>query len=108
MNPSACSIRSKIISSIPNIEGRNEFLVLEFSLPPPLSERLYIEEEFQKIIWIVLEPQHPTPVLSAPSRTRKRLLKTRVLDMYYDKSHIECYNFCQQCEDHFAIAEATG
>ena len=108
MNPSAYFIRSKIISFILNIKGRNELLVLEFSLPPSLSGRLYIEKEFQKIIWIVLKPQHPTPVLSALSRTRKRSLKTRVLDVHYDKSHMKCYNFCQQYKDHFAIAEATG
>ncbi len=23
-------------------------------------------------------------------------------------SHIECYNFCQQCEDNFAITKAIG
>ena len=28
--------------------------------------------------------------------------------MYYDKSHIDCYHFHQQCEDHFETAGATG
>ena len=28
--------------------------------------------------------------------------------MYWDKSHMECYHFCQQCENHFKISGATG
>ena len=29
-------------------------------------------------------------------------------DLYFGKSHMECYHFCQQCEDHFDTAGATG
>ena len=35
-------------------------------------------------------------------------LKVLFPDLYHGKSHIECYHFCQQCEDHFATAGATG
>ncbi len=35
-------------------------------------------------------------------------LKAKTSDNYRNKSHIECYNFCQQCEDHFVTCEATG
>ncbi len=35
-------------------------------------------------------------------------LKVTTPDVYRGRSHIEYYNFCQQCEDHFAIYEATG
>ena len=31
-----------------------------------------------------------------------------VPEVYYDKSHLDCYHFCQQCEDHFETAGATG
>ncbi len=34
-------------------------------------------------------------------------LKAKTPDVYRGKSHMECYNFCQQCEDHFAICGAT-
>ena len=39
---------------------------------------------------------------------RKGQLKARFPDLYYGKSHMECYYFCQQCKDHFDIAGATG
>ncbi len=35
-------------------------------------------------------------------------LKAKSLDVYCGRSHIECYNFCQQCEDHFVTCGATG
>ncbi len=34
-------------------------------------------------------------------------LKAKTPDVYYGRSHMECYNFCQQYEDHFAICGAT-
>ncbi len=34
-------------------------------------------------------------------------LKDKTLDVYRGRSHIECYNFCQQCEDYFATCGAT-
>ena len=39
---------------------------------------------------------------------RKKPVKAGSPDVYCDKSHMECYNFCQQCKDHFATAEAMG
>ena len=72
----------------------------------PLAESLvakYTEKDLQKILRIVLKARAP------PSDgTRKKLLKARSLDIYCGKSHIECYNFCQQCEDYFATAGAKG
>ena len=38
----------------------------------------------------------------------KRSLKAKVSEVYYGKSHIDCYHFCQQCKDHFETAGATG
>ncbi len=34
-------------------------------------------------------------------------LKAKTPDVYRSRSYMECYNFCQQCEDHFAICRAT-
>ncbi len=34
-------------------------------------------------------------------------LKAKTPCIYRGRSHIECYNFCQQCEDHFATCGAT-
>ena len=33
-------------------------------------------------------------------------LQTKTPDVYQCKSHMECYNFCQQCEDYFITCEA--
>ncbi len=35
-------------------------------------------------------------------------LKAKTPDVYRGMSHMECYNFCQQCEDHFATCGAIG
>ena len=32
---------------------------------------------------------------------RKQSLKAQFPDLYYGNLHIDCYQFCQQCEDHF-------
>lgn len=47
-----------------------------------------------------LEPDQQGP--------RERPLKARLPDLYYGKSHMECYHFCQQCEDHFDTTGSTG
>lgn len=39
---------------------------------------------------------------------RERSLQARFPDLYYGKSHMDCYQLCQQCEDHFETAGATG
>ncbi len=33
-------------------------------------------------------------------------LKAKTPDVYRNRSHMECYNFCQQCEEHFATCGA--
>ena len=42
------------------------------------------------------------------SEPRKQPLKARFPDLYYGNLHIDCYQFCQQCEDHFKTAGAKG
>ena len=71
--------------------------------PTKLFVAKYIEEDLQKILRTVLEARAP------PSDgPREKPLKARSPDVYRGKSHMECYNFCQQCEDHFATAGAKG
>ena len=73
---------------------------------PPIVESSfakYTEENLQKILRTVLEAQ------ALPSDgSRKKLLKARLPDVYCGKSYMECYNFCQKCEDYFATAGAKG
>ncbi len=37
-----------------------------------------------------------------------RPLKPRNPNLYYGNLHMECYYFCQQCEDHFKVAGSPG
>ena len=71
----------------------------------------YSEDDLQRILKAVLEAQAPisapvpAPVASKMSREK---LKAYCPDVSYGKSHIDCYNFCQQCEDYFATKGAMG
>ena len=38
-----------------------------------------------------------------PPKECKQLFKAKILDVYYGKLHIDCYYFCQQCEDPLRI-----
>ena len=64
---------------------------------------------FQQFMKAYLENQNqaqtPAPVQAEP---REQPLKARFPDLYYGNSHMDCYRFCQQCEDHFETAGATG
>ena len=42
-----------------------------------------------------------------PPEERERTLKATVPEVYYGKSHIDYYHFCQQCKDYFETAGAT-
>ena len=50
----------------------------------------------------------PAPLAGFREDVSNRPLKTRNLDLYYGNSHMECYHFCQQCEDHFETVGAKG
>lgn len=56
--------------------------------------------------------RQPAPAPAPPAESREdasdRPLKARNPDLYYGNSHMECYYFCQQCEDHFETAGAKG
>ena len=68
---------------------------------PPVTK--YTEEDLQRILKTVLKAR----VLSSDGPCEKPL-KTKSPDVYCGKSHMECYNFYQQYEDHFATAGAKG
>ena len=62
----------------------------------------YSEDDLQQIVKAVLEARAPVPALNpapAVSEAPREKLKARSPDVYHGKSHMDCYNFCQQCED---------
>ena len=85
-------------------------LLLEFShdkgpVNPPAESPVtkYTEEDLQKILRMVFKSRAPPSDGSC-----EKSLKAKLPDVYCGKSHMECYNFCQKCEDHFAIVGAKG
>ncbi len=80
----------------------------EASPAPPIAK--YTEEDLQRILKTVLEAQvpAPAPTISFPEGPRERPLKAWFPEVYTGENHMDCYNFCQQCEDHFATAGAKG
>ena len=50
----------------------------------------------------------PLQAHAPPVEPKKQPLKARFPDLYFRKSHLDCYRFCQQCEDHFDTARANG
>ncbi len=52
-------------------------------------------------------PVAPAPDVEARNNTNKPL-KSWNPNLYYSNLHIECYYFCQQCKDHFEVAESLG
>ena len=73
------------------------------------STARYLEADFQQIFRTVLETRPPVfapQPLVFPEGPCERPLKAKFPELYCDKTYMECYNFIQQCEDHFAIARA--
>ena len=96
----ACKERTSEGSSPPPESIYDETPVNPPAVKPPVPK--YTEEDLQKILRTVLEARAPS------DGAREKPLKARLPDVYCGKSYMECYNFCQQCEDHFATAKAKG
>ena len=91
-----------LLGSSPPQESSHDKTPANLSAVEP-SIAKYIEEDLQKILKTVLKAQ----VLTSDG-AREKPLKGRSLDIYRGKSHMKCYNFYQQCKDHFATAGAKG
>ena len=74
-------------------------------VPAPVPAPPASDELFRQFMRAYLESnQGPRQ----PPAEREQSLKAKVPEVYYGKSHMDCYHFCQQCEDHFETARATG
>ncbi len=67
--------------------------------PQNPGANLYSQSDLNRII--------QTFVHVSKSRSGDKL-KAKTLDIYCNRFHMECYYFCQQCEDHFATARVIG
>ncbi len=50
----------------------------------------------------------PDPLAEPREDVSDRPLKAQIPNLYYSNSHIKCYHFCQQFEDHFETDGAKG
>ena len=78
---------------------------------PANSTARSFEKDVQQIFKTVQEARPPTLVpqpLVFPNKPCEKFLKARFSNVYCGKTHIKCYNFCQQCKDHFTSDKAKG
>ena len=72
----------------------------------------YLEDDLQRIFRTVLDSKLLALSSAFTPQQYKGLcekpLKTQFLDIYWDKTYLEYYNFFQQCEDHFTSTGAKG
>ena len=85
--------------------GNNEALILPEdstpSLVPPTSKDLFTK--FMKVF--IETTQTQAQALVEP---RERPLKARTPETYSKKSYMDCYHFCQQCEDYLRLQAPLG
>ena len=77
---------------------------LEVSTPPlvpPTFENLFTK--FMKVFMETMQTQ-----AQALAEPRERPLKARTPETYSGKSYMDCYYFCEQCEDYFETSGAKG
>ena len=72
---------------------------LTLSLVPPPVKNLFTK--FMKVFIETTQAQ----TLAEP---QERLLKARTPETYWGKSLMECYQFCQKCENYFETSGAIG
>ena len=71
-----------------------------FTLPlVPLMENFFTK--FMKVFMKTTQAQ-----AQALAKPWKRPLKARTPNTYFVKSHMDCYHFCQQCENYFKTSGA--
>ena len=52
--------------------------------------------------------QAPVQIPAPLVEPKKQSLKAYFPDLYFKKLYLDCYRFCQQCEDHPDTARANG
>ncbi len=81
------------------------------SAPAPVAPPNDLFQEFMRTCIERVRDQAPVAQAAPAAEARDdtdRPLKPRNPDLYYGNSHMECYYFYQQCEDHFEFAGLLG
>ena len=119
MAPESCTIRrSPCVNPLANISGEQDGLASapgksdagsnEAPTPSEASTPPLILPPAKDLFTIFMKVFIETTQAQALAEPQERPLKARTPETYWGKSHMECYHFCQQCEDHFETSGATG
>ena len=85
--------------------GPPDFSTSDTSVFAPISAMASTDNLFQQFMKVYLKNQNqalfPIPI---QAEFREQLLKARFSNLYYRNFHLDCYRFCQQCEDYFETA----
>ena len=92
-----------IVSCAPTPALAANFARLFISAAVNLAAR-YSAKNLQEILKTIPETR---ALALQPEGVCERPLKSQAPDLYRGNNHIECYNFCRKCEDHFATGGAT-
>ena len=68
----------------------------------------YTEEDLQKIEKYYMDLFIREKVQEQAPQDGELVIEVRFPDLYFGKSHMECFEFCRQCEHHFDLAGVTG
>ena len=72
---------------------------------PVLAPAKYTDAGFYQFMKVFMDIQRCSRTYEGP---RESLFKAYFPNLYYRKSHIDCYQFCLQFEDYFETAGAAG
>ncbi len=81
------------------------------SAPTPMAPPNDLFQEFMRTYIEKVQdqaPAAPAALIAEAGDDTDRPLKPRNPDLYYGNSNMECYYFCQQCEEHFEVAGSLG
>lgn len=73
--------------------------------PTDIQTPKYIEADLLRILKMFSKIKGLEP---KPEVLYKQFLKVKVPELYLRKLHIDCYHFCQQCNDYFKTTCTTG
>ena len=101
--PRAPTDGNKTLTSIPNVLYSPTFAFAVAPTATPYSDI----ELFKPFIKASIEAQVPAlTALKVDLALFEQPRKAQFLDLYYRSLHMNCYRFCQLCEDHFKTAGA--
>ncbi len=93
--------RSQVLNQVLNHDPQLHLFIRQLQGQTPF--RCLTEADLQRPLRIYIGANKPSN--NEPCESS---LKARFPDLYTGKSHIDCFHFCQQCENHFETARATG